>query len=52
MGMYSYYGVGPSGNANGCYDFNRGKTLKRVRLLERLLATTPDVTWAHPRPIK
>ena len=45
MGMYSYYGVGPSGNANGCYDFNKGKTLKRVRLLERLLATTPRVTW-------
>ncbi len=49
MGMYSYYGVGPSGAAAGCYDFNRGKTLKRTRLLERLLATTHNVTWAQER---
>ena len=45
FGMYSYYGVGPRGAAEGCYDLNKGKTLKRVRMLEKLLATTPDVTW-------
>lgn len=48
MGMYSYYGVGPSGASGGCYDFNKGKTLQRVRLLQKLLATTHDVTWGNP----
>lgn len=48
FGMYSYYGVGPSGNADGCYDFNGGKTLKRVRLLQKLLATTQNVTYGTP----
>jgi len=48
MGMYSYYGVGPSGHAEGCYDFNHGKTLHRTRLLQKLLATTHDVTYGEP----
>lgn len=48
FGMYSYYGVGPSGNAGGCYDTNKGKTLQRVRLLQKLLATTQNVTWGNP----
>lgn len=38
MGMYSYYGVGPLGAGGGCYDYNQGKTLLRVRTLQRLLA--------------
>lgn len=37
FGMYSYYGVGPSGASGGCYDVNKGKTLIRVRTLERFL---------------
>lgn len=38
MGMYSYYGVGPTGAGSGCYDYNQGKTLLRVRTLQRFLA--------------
>lgn len=38
MGMYSYYGVGPRGAGSGCYDYNKGKTLLRVRTLQRFLA--------------
>jgi hypothetical protein len=45
FGMFSYYGVGPNGKQGGCYDENGGKTLVRVRLLQKLLKTAPDITW-------
>jgi len=41
-GMFSVYGVGPSG---GCYASNGGKTTKRVRLLQKLLAEAPPITF-------
>lgn len=44
-GMFSYYGVGPNGKNGGCYDENGGKTLVRVRLLQKLLRTAPALTW-------
>lgn len=46
FGMYSFYGLGPKG---GCYADNHGKTLARVRLLQMLLKTAPDITWPEPR---
>ncbi len=42
FGMFSYYGTGPAG---GCYSSNHGKTISRVRLLQRLLATAPEITF-------
>jgi len=44
-GMYSYYGVGPSGAAEGCYDANGGKTRSRYRLFHLLLKKSPEVTF-------
>jgi hypothetical protein len=49
MGMYSYYGVGPRGAGAGCYDFNKGKTLVRVRTLQRFLAKVPGTKEALAR---
>lgn len=49
MGMYSYYGVGPRGAGNGCYDFNKGKTILRVRTLQRFLAKVPGTRESRER---
>jgi hypothetical protein len=45
FGMFSFYGTGPSG---GCYSSNHGKTIVRVRLLQKFLAVAPQISFEVP----